>query len=120
MRTLSEMITWIGSEVRNVIPDFPVDVQPSPDDTYVLCVRVYAVPRAKVKRVEKTVFELEERLLTKTRYILLPMVKNLEVTRQYYPENCPPLPRVLPPANIGARLADQRFRKRASTSSLAQ
>lgn len=90
MTSQQKMIEQVDREVRLALPDFPIVVQPSADDEYVLCVRIFAVPRAEVERLENVIFELEERLLVESRYILLPMVKNLEVTRQYYPEHLPP------------------------------
>jgi hypothetical protein len=92
MSDQSKMIALVSREAAAALPEYKVDIQASADDAFVLCVRVYGVPKAQVEQVEMRVFDLEERLLPGTRYILLPMIKNLDITREYYPEYLPAEP----------------------------
>jgi len=79
----------IRKELTALFPSFPVTVFDSPDDRRILCVRVFAVPVNMVREVKASIRRIERNLIYNEEYILLPMVKNLEVTRQYYPEYLP-------------------------------
>lgn len=79
----------IRKELTALFPSFPVTVFDSPDDRRILCVRVFAVPVNMVPEVKASIRRIERSLIHGGDYILLPMVKNLEVTRQYYPEYLP-------------------------------
>ena len=73
--------------MRDAYPAYPVTVQSSPDDMLVLCVRVFAVPENQIDEVQDFIFDLQDSLITKTEFVLLPMIKSIEVTRQYYPKH---------------------------------
>jgi len=80
-------------QIRNAFAarfsQFPVTVQESPDDVLVLCVRVFAVPPEMVKEVKTFIRQLEQEILQGSDHVLLPMVKNLQVTQVHYPEYLP-------------------------------
>lgn len=86
---LTTIVAQVKDRMRETFPAYTVTVQSSPDDILVLCVRVFAVPENKIDEVENFVFDLQDSLIAKTEVMLLPMVKNLEVTRQHYPEYMP-------------------------------
>ena len=82
----------IRKELTALFPSFPVTVFESPDDRRILCVRVFAVPVNMAPEIKAAIRRIERNLIHGGEYILLPMVKNLEVTRQYYPEYLPSEP----------------------------
>jgi len=88
VKKLDQMIV---QELAGRFPDFPITVLQSPSDDHVLCVRVFAVPQDRVGEVKTFVRQLEGKLCGDNECVLLPMVKNLEVTRQHYPEHTPVL-----------------------------
>lgn len=98
---LTTIVAQVKDRMREAFPAYTVTVQSSPDDILVLCVRVFAVPENKIDEVENFVFDLQDSLITKTEVMLLPMVKNLEVTRQHYPEY------MLEPAVSDAKMVEQ-------------
>lgn len=73
-------------------PGFPVVVMGSPDDQLVLCLFVFAVPGEMVGKVKSAIREIGRDMFPGGEYLLLPMIMNLEVTRQHYPEYMPPEP----------------------------
>jgi hypothetical protein len=64
-------------------------IQPSADDAQTLCVRVFGVPKKCISEVENLIFDIQDRLVESSDFMLLPMVKSLEVTKEYYPEYLP-------------------------------
>lgn len=103
---LAEIATQVKVRMQDVFRAYPVTVQSSPDDMLVLCIRVFAVPENKIDEVQAFIFDLQDSLIAKTEVMLLPMVKNLEVTRQHYPEYMP-----LEPAVSVGQIAEQFSRK---------
>lgn len=89
---LTEITKQVKVRMRDAYPAYPVIVQSSPDDMLVLCVRVFAVPENQIDEVQDFIFDLQDSLIIKTEAMLLPMVKNIKVTRQYYPEYILPEP----------------------------
>ena len=81
--------------MRKQFPAYPVTVQSSPDDPLVICVRCFDVPEAQVETVENYIFDLQMRVPANSEIILLPMVKNSEITRQHYSEFLPVPPPVV-------------------------
>jgi len=79
----------IDKVFKPIYPSFPVLLSESPDDQSVVCVRVFAVPVDRVQEVKTTIRRIGSDLFPEGDHMLLPMVKNLEVTRQYYPEHLP-------------------------------
>ena len=77
-----------GTYFGEVYPDFPITVMESPDDRLVLCVRVFAVPEDKIREFKAAIRQIERDLISDGQYLLLPMVKNLEVTKQHVPCCC--------------------------------
>lgn len=70
-------------------PTFPVSIVESPDDNQVLCVRVFCVPSEETRAVKATINQIEQEVCPEGDFLLLPMVKNPEVTKQYYPQFMP-------------------------------
>lgn len=89
---LAEIATQVKVRMQETYRVYPVTVQSSPDDMLVLCIRVFAVPENQIDEVQDFIFDLQDSLIAKNEAMLLPMVKNIEVTRQYYPEHLPPEP----------------------------
>jgi len=61
---------------------YPIQIIKHTDKSYL--VMVYNVPEEDIVNVETIIFDLQNRFLDNT--ILLPMVKSIEITKQYYPE----------------------------------
>lgn len=89
MKSQQETQAIILEAITKVFREYPATVEQSAEDQNVFCVRVYAVPENVVDEVEDLILDLQERISTDAEYILLPMVKNLEVTKEYYPEYLP-------------------------------
>lgn len=89
MTERDRVVSTIQDRLRDRFPEYPVDVRTSPDDEHLLCVRVFAVPDDAVESVEDLIFDLQEEILDSAEFILLPMVKDLATTHQYYPQHAP-------------------------------
>jgi len=76
----------IQAVMNSEFPDFPCVIQESPEDSRALWVQVFSVPETEVEIVEDFIDDLEDRLPPDHEVFLLPMVKSLDVTRQYYPQ----------------------------------
>lgn len=86
---LVEITAQVKVRMRDAFPAYPVTVQSSPDDMFVLCVRVFAVPENQIDEVQDFIFDLQDSLIVETEAMLLPMVKSIDVTRQHYSEYMP-------------------------------
>ncbi len=78
---------------------------PLTDDPDVVCVRVYGVSEQNVTTVEDRIFDLSDTLFPSGEKSLLPMVKTLAVTKEFYPEL------LLTPINVAVLLSDYRRQK---------
>lgn len=88
----TEVERMIINALHDAFPSFPVTVQQSPEDARLLWVMVFSVPDDKVREVKDLIYDFEEQKLSGAGVVLLPMVKNLETTRQHYPEHAPAQP----------------------------
>lgn len=86
MNTISNIKAIIANRIKQQFRNYPVAILESPEDTSTLWVRVFAVPPENVRAVKNYIHILQDQLLPDNDIILLPMVKNIEVTRQHYPE----------------------------------
>jgi hypothetical protein len=102
MGVASSIVASVQGRMAESLPAYRVEVQPSADDPFCLCVRVYGVPEGQVPAVEEQVFSAEETLPAGTPYILVPMVKSLEVTRKYCPHHLPSPPHAMPDPPVAA------------------
>lgn len=89
MSTTIEIKRNITESLSREFPQCPVLVQVSPEDIASLWVQVFCVPAEKEAAVEGLIDRLQDALAPEGEYMLLPMVNNLEITRQYYPEYMP-------------------------------
>jgi len=78
--------------LQAAFPECPADVQESPEDIYTLWVRVFAVPPEQVRVIKNFIHRVASELPPAAGAILLPMVKNQDVTRQHYPQFMPKVP----------------------------
>ena len=86
MKTKDEIKSQIIAKVKATFPMYPVDVQTSPEDDESLWVQVFCVPADQVLKLEDEIFNIQDALAPAGEIILLPMVKDMAITRQYYPE----------------------------------
>jgi len=86
MFTQAEMIDTLQKTAQNRFPEYPVQVRPSMDEAETLCVYMFCVDPQRVDEVDDAIFALQAELCPGEEYLFLPMIKTLEVTRQYYPE----------------------------------
>jgi len=84
MSTTIDIKRNITESLSREFPQCPVLVQESPEDSESLWVQVFCVPADKEAAVETLIDRLQDTLAPKGEYMLLPMVNNLEITRQYY------------------------------------
>ena len=94
-----------AERVLGRFPDFPVFIDESPDDASVLCVRVFAVPNARVTEVKAFIRHVGAELFPAGDVLLLPMVKNMDITREHYPIHMPPTSNML--AGLMSLMDDQ-------------
>ena len=92
MNSTANLLEAVKTAFAGKYPHYPVTVCESADDRFVLCVRVFAVPADQVRAVKAVIQQIERDLVADGQYLLLPMVKNLDVTREHYPEYLPPEP----------------------------
>lgn len=85
----NNIIEFIANKVTAAYHAYPVVVEESPEDTETLCVQVFAVPPPRVREVKNFIHDLQDEFGDALGVVLLPMVKNLEVTRNYYPQYAP-------------------------------
>ncbi len=86
MFTQAEMIDTLQKTAQSRFPEYPVQVRPSMDEAETLCVYIFCVDPQRVDEVDDAIFALQDELCPGEEYLFLPMIKTLEVTRQYYPE----------------------------------
>ncbi len=89
MSTTNDIKRTIAESMSREFPKYPVLVQESPEDSTSLWVQVFCVPADKESKVESLIDWLQDTLAPEGEFMLLPMVNNLEITRQYYPEFMP-------------------------------
>ncbi len=85
----SEVLISVNEWVKSEILTFPFTVESSPDDPFTIYIRVFGVPDGQITSIENIIIDLENRLPNDTNFMLLPMVKNLKTTQEYYPEHMP-------------------------------
>ncbi len=79
----------IEEKINETYREYPVVVQESPEDSETLWVQVFAVPAPRVREVKNFIHDLQDGIGDESGVVLLPMVKNLEVTQKYYPQHAP-------------------------------
>ena len=92
MNTKDEIKRQIIAKVKATFPMYPIDVQTSPEDDESLWVQVFCVPADQVLKLEDEIFNIQDALAPAGEILLLPMVKDMAITRQYYPEYLPKEP----------------------------
>ena len=92
MKTIEEIEALVVERIGGAFRGYPVVVQESPEDSTTLWVQVFGVGRDEVRTVNDAILGLQEEVLAVSDVILLPMVKNLTVTRECYPEYAPVAP----------------------------
>lgn len=89
MNTKDEIKRQIVAKVKETFSMYPVDVQTSPEDDESLWVQVFCVPADQVLKLEDEIFNIQDALAPAGEILLLPMVKDMAITRQYYAEYLP-------------------------------
>lgn len=65
---------------------YPIEVRSSVDEENTLCIYIYCVEKSIENELEEYIYKLQEDLDPGYDFLFLPMVKNLEVTKKYYPD----------------------------------
>lgn len=89
MNNVNEIKELLKAKLRAVFANYPAVVEESPEDTETLWVQVFAVPSPRVREVKDFIHDLQDEFGDALGVVLLPMVKNLEVTRKYYQQYTP-------------------------------
>jgi hypothetical protein len=92
MMTYNDMTDMLISNLKIVFPDYPVEVKPDCEDEFIISVNLFAVPATVLEKVKDKAYSLCDSLLEGTGYLAGVCVRNIERTRQYYPEFLPPMP----------------------------
>lgn len=82
----------IVNALHNEFSGLPVRIEESPEDDRILCVMVFSVPDDKLRAVRNAIYALKKSKLPESDITLLPMVKDIETTVEYYPEYALPMP----------------------------
>jgi len=85
-----KMTSKLASALEMVFPDYPVEIKPDYEDEFIISVNLFAVPSEILKEVKDRVYSLCDSLLEGTGYLAGIVVRDIERTRQYYPEFLPP------------------------------
>lgn len=86
MFDLSQIESRALEVCRNINEALVVRVRISADDPECVCIRVFGAEGNEVGQLEELLFDLEETLFEENGPVLLPMIKTLAVTEEYYPE----------------------------------
>ncbi|MDD2597641.1 MAG: hypothetical protein PHO37_00240 [Kiritimatiellae bacterium] len=89
MGTTIDITKEITKYLSCELPQFPVMVSESPEDSMALWVQVFCVTSDQEELVEETIFNAQEKFYPTGEIMFLPMVKSLAITKQYYPEHLP-------------------------------
>lgn len=86
-------IEYIKTEALSLLkgefPNFTVRIEEDEDDSLLMHVRVFGVPRSQVPEVKAYINRIDRQLIGDGDALLLPRIKNIDVTREYYPEYMP-------------------------------
>ena len=104
MKTMSEIKALVAESIGGAFGGYPVVLQESPEDSTSLWVQVFAVPADTAEVVTDAILDLQGEVFAVSDVILLPMVKNLAVTREHYPQYAPRDPAATA-ARLGLRYA---------------
>lgn len=86
---MNEIKELLKHKLQAIYSDYPIVIEESPEDTGTLWVQVFAVPTSRVRELKNFIHDLEDEIWDGNEVVLLPMVKNLEVTRKYYAQYAP-------------------------------
>ena len=89
MKSIDEIKGLVTERLKGKFGDFPVVIRESPEDSTTYWVQVYAVPGDMVRKVQDLIFDLQEDIWPEGDTLLLPMVKDVAVTREHYPQYAP-------------------------------
>lgn len=89
MNTVNEIKLFLTRELNAAFRHYPVVIEESPEDADTLWVQVFSVPSPRVREVKNVIHNLQDEIGDKNGALLLPMVKNIEVTRLHYPQHAP-------------------------------
>ncbi len=85
MRNEQQLRDSVLTSVRRVFPYYPVRIEELGDNEPGFSVGVFDVPKEDVKQVEEFIFDLDDKLCEGTNTVILPIVRNRQVTEAYYP-----------------------------------
>jgi hypothetical protein len=90
MNTIEDITNAVRDTIRRAFSAYPVDIQTSPEEETTLWVQVFAVRAEDVRAVKDMILQLQDEVIdAECGILLLPMVKNIEVTKKYYPQFAP-------------------------------
>lgn len=89
MKSYPEIRDKIIAVIEKAYPQYPVEIEAPMEDDQTVDIRVFAVPQDQVKSVKDFIYDLQREIVGGYNFVLLAMVKNIDVTREYYPEYMP-------------------------------
>jgi len=90
----SHLITKLQEVLNYKLPAYTSRVTMDIEDAYIINVGIFAVPKEEKETIKDTVYDLCDALLEGTGYLAGVTVRDIERTRQYYPEFMPTPPPV--------------------------
>jgi len=90
--SINDVKKTITAYLTGEFAKFPVVVCKSPEDSTTLWVQVFCVTPDQKNLVKEKIFAAQETFFPAAEIMLLPMVKSLAITEQYYPEYLPKVP----------------------------
>lgn len=87
--TIEQLKTRVSAELRAVIPNAVIQINPLSKNAGDLGVSVFAVEHGDVRTVKDIILNLDGELCIGTEFSLTPMVRDMDTTRKYYPQFLP-------------------------------
>jgi hypothetical protein len=94
MSASNHLIKKLEEVLSYKLPAYPSRVTMDIEDAFIINVAVFAIPKEEKEAIKDSVYDLCDALLEGTGYLAGVTVRDIERTRQYYPEFLPQPPPV--------------------------
>lgn len=82
-----ELILYISNQLSKDYSSFPVDISFSSTDDDTILIRMFCIPDSFIDEIESKIDVIEQEMRDAGRSLmLLPLLKSLPVTKEYYPD----------------------------------
>ena len=88
MTTRQEIWTMVLRALNHSFPTCVVRRESAGEDSALIGVGVYGVSPQLIEAVERRIAHLDQTLCVGSDYALIPLVRDIETTKRFYPEHC--------------------------------